>query len=574
MLEPLFAPYELLCVVGSSPRCLYVVRNAASGGHPRLLVAERFDGMAKASDARAAEFVSQARRISTIVSPNIGRVRELVVRGDDLIAFSEFIDGDKLGETWLSGNMPIEVALRVVLDVLSGLSVIHGLRGERDEPLGLAHGEVSPATIAVGLDGAARLLYAIARRAPGAQADDASLGYLAPEVHMGQGYGPPADVFGAGVLLWEALTGERLFPERDPEAIVARVRSGGVPHAAVPAHALWAKGLIPVAAKALSASPEDRWPSAAAMTGEIRKAVGMRLASAVAAASYAKAAMGTGAKARRERLERKIVEGGARVSSATPAPVSPPAETSEIGSELGNEPFPLVRSPSVRPHEIARRTGPPFERASPLPHPPPSAAAPESSLDEAVPAPVEPRSEPAHAAVFRSDAFEAHSSAHPAPVDPFEIAPTSIEKLGFDTDQYRWMRRLRVAVLAGVGALGVIVFALAGWRTTHRDKRPWPPEAREIDMAAAAPAPDLATSGSKAEASQASPADSGIPAVSSAAPRTAMSPPSVVPAPARPRRSGGAPTPAQAVKANSPQPALHPPPAPPAARPKNRPSSG
>ncbi|HXN32635.1 MAG TPA: protein kinase, partial [Polyangiaceae bacterium] len=291
--------------VGSRPSLLYVVRHAAPGATPKLFVAERFAGAANPAEAEWATFLSEARRISTLASSNVARVRELAVRGDDLVAFWDFIDGERLGETWLSG-MPLDVSLRMVLDVLSGVGAIHGLRDAKQQPMEMAHGELSTATIVVGLDGAARVLHAIARRMPGARAEAASLGYLAPEVHAGEAYDARADVFGAGVLLWEAVSGKRLFSEGDAAAIVARVRGGGVPAAAVPDEAAWARPLVRVAAKALAPSPGDRWPTASAMAAEIRKAVGLKLASASAAATFAKTAIGPRVKARRQELESGI----------------------------------------------------------------------------------------------------------------------------------------------------------------------------------------------------------------------------------------------------------------------------
>src|ERR1035441_1206228 len=101
---------------------------------------------------------------------------------------------------------------------MSGVAGIHTLRDASQQPMKLAHGELSPATVAIGLDGVARVLHAIARRVPGAHPDPASIGYMAPEVHAGEGYDQRADVFGVGVLLWEVLSGGRLFTETPPVA--------------------------------------------------------------------------------------------------------------------------------------------------------------------------------------------------------------------------------------------------------------------------------------------------------------------------------------------------------------------
>src|SRR6185437_3245207 len=204
--------------------------------------------------------------------------------GEDLVVFGDFIDGEKLREFWRLGDpasdrLPVEIALRVLLDVLTGVGALHGLRDASQQPMKLMHGELSPSTILFGSDGVARVLHAVARRAPEARAEEASLPYLAPEVHGGDGHDARADLFSIGVLLWEMLDGSLLTaPGEDPAGV--RVRAGLLPEPSCPEKAPWAKGLVPVVVKALAAAPEDRWQTAAAMAGEIRKAAGLKLAAA------------------------------------------------------------------------------------------------------------------------------------------------------------------------------------------------------------------------------------------------------------------------------------------------------
>ena len=200
-------------------------------------------------------------------------------------------------------KLPLEIALRVILDALTGLGALHNLRDARQQPLKLAHGELSPATIALGLDGMARVLHAVTRCTPGAQPDNLRIGYLAPEVAVGDPYDARADVFGAGVLLWEALSGQRLLTEGDAAANAKRVRGGALPRATVPPKAPWAAGLVEVAAKALAPLPDERWPTASVMAAELRKSAGLKLAPASMAAAFAKSAFGERVRKRHEAVD-------------------------------------------------------------------------------------------------------------------------------------------------------------------------------------------------------------------------------------------------------------------------------
>ncbi|MBV9949362.1 MAG: hypothetical protein JOZ69_21140, partial [Myxococcales bacterium] len=354
----LFAPYEVVRELGARPNPVYAVRQPDAAGRPRLLVAEAFAGAGTSTDPAATAFVAAARRISTLANPNLSRARELVVRGEDLVAFWEFIDGEMLAGIWPSPEMPLEISVRLVLDVLSGVGALHGVRDAKQQPMALSHGEVSPATVVLGVDGMARVLHAIARRVPGMPPESASLGYLAPEVRAGEDYDARADVYGAGVLLWEALSGRRLFGSRHDSA-----SPDAPPPASVPETSAWAKGLIPVVARALALAPDGRWPTAAAMALEIRRVVGLKVAPSTAAATFARTAIGERVERRRQALEGSPA--GPRPSAAPPPlgravkGAAPPPVASAAGER------PAAREPS-RPDRSRRDpSGPDAPRREP-----------------------------------------------------------------------------------------------------------------------------------------------------------------------------------------------------------------
>jgi len=355
-----FGPYEPVGTLGSRPNPVHVVRQPApAGGKPLLFVAEVFLGAARADDEQSAQLVRDARRIATLASPNLARVKEVVTRGDDLVVYGELLDGEKLLELWRPDGLPLEIALRAIVDALTGLGALHNLRDAKQQPMKLVHGELSPATILLGLDGVARVLHSVARIAPGTQPDPQSVGYMAPEVLAGEAVDQRADVFSAGVLLWEALSGKRLVDERDPATAAARFRSEPIPPATVPDKAPWAKGLVDVAARALAISPDGRWPTAAMLAAEIRKSAGLKLAPASTAGAFAKSALGERVKARRARLEAHEV---------TPPPAQAEEEPNEVlvapgirapveeVIELGSESM-LELPPSVPPHAAAPAHG-------------------------------------------------------------------------------------------------------------------------------------------------------------------------------------------------------------------------
>jgi eukaryotic-like serine/threonine-protein kinase len=332
--EDLFAPYQVIGELGTRPIPLYVARQSVLAvGGAQLVVAEHFQGACKTSEAHArSDLRREARRISTLANPHLARVREVAVRGDDLVVFGEFLDGEKLVEFWRPGDwLPLEIALRTLLDVLTGVGALHGLRDSNQQPMKLTHGEISPATILLGADGVARVLHAVARRAADPGTEAASLPYLAPEVHANDAYDGRADVFSVGVLLWEVLEGKRLSNDGE-EPAGQRVRSAPLPAPSTPEKTPWAKALVPVVTRALAAAPEDRWPTAAAMAAEIRKAAGLKLAAASAAAAFAKSKFGDRVKQRRARWEARSSRPPTPLASPRPQPVAalPPSAAAAV----------------------------------------------------------------------------------------------------------------------------------------------------------------------------------------------------------------------------------------------------
>ncbi|HEX3343662.1 MAG TPA: hypothetical protein VHS09_03775, partial [Polyangiaceae bacterium] len=83
----------------------------------------------------------------------MARVRDVVIRGEEVFVAGEFVDGVRWSE--LVGGprrVSLEISLRVLVDVLSGLSAVHNLRDAKREPLKLVHGELTPECVVVGID--------------------------------------------------------------------------------------------------------------------------------------------------------------------------------------------------------------------------------------------------------------------------------------------------------------------------------------------------------------------------------------------------------------------------------------
>jgi serine/threonine-protein kinase len=245
----------------------------------------------------------------------------------------EYVEGGTLGRLLVHAAetqepLPLRVGLRVVVDMLAGLQAAHDLTGDDGQPLGLVHRDVSPQNILVGVDGVARLGdFGVARahgnlRTTRTGQLKGKLAYMAPEQAQGSGeIDRRADVFAAGVVLWEVLTCRRLFRGDGEVDTLNKVMHLPIPPARSVAPAVPAV-LEAVVAKALQREPDKRLASAAEL-GEALERSGRVLGvlgTAGDVAAYVDAVLGAELKHEREAVRAWIgrSEPRLRASEFTP----------------------------------------------------------------------------------------------------------------------------------------------------------------------------------------------------------------------------------------------------------------
>jgi len=334
-------------------RTAFVGRDTSGRGGGRLVVVDRVTRSWPASGERAA-LLRRAHALAAVELPRVVAVRDVIERGDDVLVVSDYVDGE-----WLSDVLalkksppPLELLLRVLLDVLQGLTALHDLGDGRDPPLGVVHGGVSPSSILVGDDGLARVAHAC--RLAHVLADER---YVAPEIRRGEvAIDPRTDVYAVGVMLSDALVD-------------------------APAEKKWAEPLGEVAWRGCRVELADRWPTARAMAAEVRRRVGGKIASAEDVGSFVRAHFGPHMRARRAALD--------VIDEMPPSTPHPPPSSGEVVSLSDVEllpsstpalpPLPPANPPPRRPgvHSVPAQPA-----AAPLPVPSaPPVRAPASVLE-------------------------------------------------------------------------------------------------------------------------------------------------------------------------------------------------
>jgi serine/threonine-protein kinase len=244
--------------------------------HPHLCEDPNFTGA----------FADEARLAARIRHPNVVPTLDVVSTEGELLIVMEYVDGDSLSalirRTLLSGQkrIPLPIIIAIVSEMLHGLHSAHEAKSETGKPLDIVHRDVSPQNVLVGADGVARLVDFGIARATGknrqAQTGEndlkGKLAYMAPEQIRRENVSRRTDVFAAGVVLWELLTGERLFASDNEAATMEKILVGWVqpPRQLVPEVPV---SLNDIALRALDADPNNRFETAREMAVALEDAM-------------------------------------------------------------------------------------------------------------------------------------------------------------------------------------------------------------------------------------------------------------------------------------------------------------
>jgi serine/threonine-protein kinase len=273
----------------------------------------------------------------------------------------EYVEGGTLGRLLVhaaetQAALPLPVGLRAVVDMLAGLQAAHDLRGDDGQSLGIVHRDVSPQNVLVGVDGIARLGDFGVARARGNLRTTRSgqlkgkLAYMAPEQARGDSdIDRRADVFAAGVVLWEVLTCRRLFRGDGEVDTLNKVMHLPIPPVrsvmpTVPAV------LEAVVAKALQRDPEKRLGSAAEL-GEALERCGRvlgQLGTSWDVAAHVDAVLGAELKHQREAVRAWIGRSEPRLRASE---FTPQSTTGVMARTTTSAPPTL----SIRPRSIDAR---------------------------------------------------------------------------------------------------------------------------------------------------------------------------------------------------------------------------
>jgi len=262
-----------------------------AAGFSRPVALKQMKAELRNQERQVAMFVEEARLGSCLLHPNIIQVLDFVddEKGSYWLV-TEWVEGLDFGSLLRyyrsrHERIPWPLATLVGIGGLRGLEAAHDRRAADGTPIPIVHRDVSPQNLLIGTGGSVKLSdFGLARArdrtsvltTPGFI--KGKLGYLAPELVGGAQASPHTDLFSMGSVLWEAMAGHPLFTGKNDREVLRAIHRGQVPPVSTERPGL-PKLLVHAISRALSRTPAERHPSAAAMAQDLEASLAGALTS-------------------------------------------------------------------------------------------------------------------------------------------------------------------------------------------------------------------------------------------------------------------------------------------------------
>jgi eukaryotic-like serine/threonine-protein kinase len=230
-------------------------------------------------------FLDEARVAARVQHPNVIATIDVVATDGELFLIMDYVRGESLSKLVRAARragepVPPRIAAGIMCGFLHGLHSAHEAKNERGEPLNLVHRDVSPQNVLVGADGIARVLdFGIAKAQGRIQVTrdgqiKGKLAYMPPEQLSGRELSRAVDIYASAVVVWETLTGERLFKgESEGETLAKILRDPVLPPSAI-VRSL-PRAFDAVLLKALSRDASKRHATARELALELERCAGV-----------------------------------------------------------------------------------------------------------------------------------------------------------------------------------------------------------------------------------------------------------------------------------------------------------
>jgi serine/threonine protein kinase/Flp pilus assembly protein TadD len=320
------------------------------------------------SDRRIVQmFLNEARITAQVHHPNVVSILELGVENSEPFIAMELLEGRSLAELRIEAaergqRVPVGITLRILVEACRGLDAAHRAVDEAGRPVRIVHRDFTPDNIHVGMNGAIKVIdFGIAKAETlGSGTEPGTLKgkffYMSPEMIVGKTVDHRADVFAAGVMLYEQLCGRRPFTGLNPEEVLSRIAEGR-PKPPTAFDPSVPSALEHICLTALHRDPEARFESLQAFIEAIESIGGpAELASPERVAAYVEQLFPLNSDPKRQALQ--------RARSADPSESG--AQAPRLNMDLARPPSSATPLPGMQTvFERTGKTPPPSAKSTP-----------------------------------------------------------------------------------------------------------------------------------------------------------------------------------------------------------------
>jgi serine/threonine-protein kinase len=217
-------------------------------------------------------FLDEARLSAQLSHSNCVQVFDIGVGDNAYFIVMEFVDGADLKAVIdylksVGRTFPVEIATLIAIRICEGLTYAHELQGPEGKDLHIVHRDMSPPNVLITKFGEVKIVdFGLAKATSQLEKSEPGIikgkfSYLAPEAALGGDVDLRADIFAVGIILWELLSGRRLFLGETDFATVKMVQQAQIP----PLRQMRpdvSDELDRILARALAKDPETRYASA------------------------------------------------------------------------------------------------------------------------------------------------------------------------------------------------------------------------------------------------------------------------------------------------------------------------
>ena len=282
MAERQFGPYRLVkqIAVGGMAE-IHLAKTKGIAGFEKYVALKMIHPNFAEDEAFIQMLVDEAKIAVQLAHGNIAQTFDLGRVGDTYYITMEYVDGADLYKLLRKGSemdleMPLDCCAFIAKEIASALDHAHRKKDHTGRPLGIVHRDVSPQNVLVSYSGEVKLVdFGIAKATM--KARQTAVGvikgkyyYMSPEQAWGDSIDFRSDIFSAGIVLYEMMTGQMLYLEEDLHRLLDMARKADI---APPSRLR--KGIPPqlekIVMRALQKAPSERYQSASDFASDLER---------------------------------------------------------------------------------------------------------------------------------------------------------------------------------------------------------------------------------------------------------------------------------------------------------------